>query len=100
MNTFSLATGLALIYAAYFLPRSPDTQLAVAASLFPLTSPIVLLIRIVASEVPDWQIILSQVLLWGTAVLGLWGLRFLLRLNFVAYAPRFEIRRWLKKVIG
>jgi ABC-2 type transport system permease protein len=99
-NTFSLATGLALVYAAYFLPRSPDTPLAVATSLIPLTSPIVLLVRIVASEVPSWQIILSQILLWGSSILGLWGLRYLLRMNMVSYAARFEMRRWLKRVIG
>jgi ABC-2 type transport system permease protein len=99
-NTFSLATGLALVYAAYFLPRSPDTPLAIATSLIPLTSPIVLLVRIVASEVPSWQIILSQILLWGSSILGLWGLRYLLRMNMVSYAARFEMRRWLKRVIG
>jgi ABC-2 type transport system permease protein len=100
LNSFSLATGLALVYAAYFLPRNPDTPLAVAASLIPLTSPIVLLVRIVASEVPAWQIILGQVLLWGSGVLGLWSLRYLLRANLVAYAARFEMGRWVRRVIG
>ena len=99
-NTFSLATGLALIYAAYFLPRSPDTPFAIVTSLIPLTSPIVLLVRIVASEVPTWQIVLSQFLLWGSGLAGLWGLRYLLRVNMVSYAVRFQTRRWLKRVIG
>ena len=96
-NTLSLATGLALIYAAYFVPRSPDTALAVATSLTPFTSPIVMLVRVVASEVPQWQIVLSQVLLWGTAVAGMWGLRYLLHVNMVSYAARFEVRRWVKQ---
>ena len=99
-NTFSLATGLALVYAAYFLPRNPDTPLAIITSLIPLTSPIVLLVRLVASEVPTWQLVLSQALLWGTGLFGLWSLRYLLRANMVSYAPRFEMRRWLKRVIG
>jgi ABC-type Na+ efflux pump permease subunit len=73
--------------------------LAVVASLIPLTSPIVLLVRIVASEVPGWQIALSQILLWGSGLLGLWSLRYLLRANMVSYAGRFEMRRWLKQVI-
>ncbi len=98
-NTFSLATGLALIYAAYFLPRNPDTPLAIVTSLIPLTAPIVLLVRIVASEVPAWQIIWSQLLLWGSGIVGLWGLRYLLRANMVSYAARFQTRQWLKRMI-
>lgn len=98
-NTLSLATGLALIYAAYFLPRNPDTPLAVVTSFIPLTSPIVLLVRVVASEVPVWQVVLAQVLLWGTAVAGMWGLRALLRANMVSYAARFETWQWVKGVL-
>ncbi|MFQ5616548.1 MAG: hypothetical protein ACE5GO_08830 [Anaerolineales bacterium] len=44
-----------------------------------------MLIRIVASEVPKWQIVLSQVFLWGSIVLSMFGLRWLLRRNLVSY---------------
>jgi hypothetical protein len=43
--------------------------------------------------------VVSQVVLWGTAVLGLYALRYLLNANLVAYAERFQIRRWLKSSI-
>ena len=90
------AGGLGIVYATYFLPRNPDTALAVVGSLFPLTAPLVLLIRLVASEVPVWQIVLSQVMLWGTVGLGLWALGGLLRRNLVSYAPRFKVIEWIK----
>ncbi|GAB4581427.1 MAG: hypothetical protein Fur0022_41740 [Anaerolineales bacterium] len=90
------AGGLGMLYATYFLPRNPDTILAVAGSLFPLTAPLVLLIRLVASEVPTWQIVASQVLLWGTVAVGLWALGGLLKRNLVSYAPKFKVFGWVK----
>jgi UDP-N-acetylglucosamine 2-epimerase len=61
--------------------------------------PYMLVIYHPASEVPTWQVVVSQVVLWGTAVLGLYALRYLLNANLVAYAERFQIRRWLKSSI-
>jgi ABC-2 type transport system permease protein len=90
------AGGLGMLYATYFLPRNPDTTLAVVGSLFPLTSPLVLLIRLVASEVPTWQIVASQVLLWGTILFGLWSLGGLLKRNLVSYAPKFKLTAWVR----
>jgi len=94
------AGGLGIVYATYFLPRNPDTALAVVGSLFPLTSPLVLLIRLVASEVPMWQIVASQGLLWGAVVLGLLSLGGLLKRNLVSYAPRFKVIAWLRGIFG
>jgi ABC-2 type transport system permease protein len=99
--TINSVVGISLIYAAYFIPRNPDTPLAVATTLFPVTAPLVLLIRVVVSEVPAWQIILSQVLLWGTNVLGLFWLRRLLKVNLVANTTPFSMRAWLReRLIG
>ncbi len=96
-NTINMVVGIGLLYAAYFVPRNPHTPLAVAASLFPFTASLVLLIRVVVSEVPLWQIILSQVILWGTNIASLFWLRRLLQTNLVAYGPPFSLRRWVKQ---
>ncbi|MCB0167958.1 MAG: ABC transporter permease [Anaerolineae bacterium] len=85
-NSVNMLMTVILLYAFYFLPRNPDTLLAVTASLFPLTSAVVLLIRLVTSEVPLWQVVLSQLLLWGTVVGGIFWLRRLLEANLVAHA--------------
>ena len=95
-STTNSMVGISLIYAAYFVPRNPHAPLAVAASLFPLTSPLVLLIRAVVSDVPQWQITLGLVLLWGTNVLGVLWLRRLLKANMVAGSGSFSLRSWLK----
>lgn len=90
------AGGLGMLYALYFVPRNPDTPLAVAGSLFPLTAPVVLLVRLVSSEVPVWQIVVSQVLLWGAVGGGLLSLGGLLKRNLVSYAPKFKVLAWVR----
>lgn len=92
----NMASGFGLLYATYFIPRNPHTPLAIFTSLLPITSPIVLMIRIVVSQVPQWQIILAQILLWTTNILALIWLRRLLQANLVAYRPPFRLRAWLK----
>ena len=96
-STINSVVGISLIYAAYFVPRNPDSPLAVAASLRPLTAPLVLLIRVVVSDVPTWQIILSLALLWGTNLWGLFWLRQLLKANLVANSTSFKFRDWVKQ---
>ena len=98
-STFNSIMGLGLLYAAYFVPRNLHTPVAIAASLFPLTAPLVLLVRVVVSEVPLWQIGLSQTLLWGSSIAGVFWLRRLLRANLVASATPFSLRYWLKQKV-
>jgi ABC-2 type transport system permease protein len=95
-NTLNWVAGLGWLYAIALVPRSPHTPLALAASLFPLTSPIVLMIRLIVAEVPGWQIVLSQGLLWGTNIACLFWLRYLLTTNLVASTSRFRLLPWLK----
>lgn len=96
-STFNAVVGLGLLYATYFVPRNPHTPLAIAASLFPLTAPLVLLVRVVVTEVPAWQIFVSQLLLWGSSIASLFWLRRLLRANLVANTTPFSLPQWLKK---
>jgi ABC-2 type transport system permease protein len=94
-SMMNMVSGFGLIYATYFIPRNPHTMLAIASSIFPLTSPMVLMIRLVVSEVPTWQIILAQLLLWLTNLLAIFFLFRLLKSNLVAYKPPFILRTWL-----
>ncbi|MDM8527593.1 ABC transporter permease [Anaerolineales bacterium HSG24] len=99
MQLFSLvnlASGFGLLYATYLIPRNPHTWLAIGASLFPITSPIVLMIRVVVSEVPQWQIITPPSLLWLTNKIVLIWLEHLVRANLVASRQPFKLGSWIK----
>ena len=90
-------TAFSLTYAMAFVPRDPNTTLAVVTSLIPFTSPIVMLVRLSTTTVPAWQITLSLAILWATIILCVYSLRFLLKFNLVAYAERFRWRTWLRQ---
>lgn len=90
-------TTLGLIYALSYVPLAPDAPLSVITSLFPLTSPIVMLVRLHTGTVPNWQVNLSIGLLWFSILLMVINLRFLLRLNLLAYARRWHLREWLRR---
>jgi ABC-2 type transport system permease protein len=50
------------------LVQQPNGFLAVAFSLFPLTSPVTMMLRLSITTVPPWQLALSVILLMLTAV--------------------------------
>jgi ABC-2 type transport system permease protein len=85
-----------------FLPvmiKDPNSVWSVAATLFPLTSPYVMISRMGMAPVPYWQIALSLVLLmlttWGT----LWLSSRLYRVGILMYGKRAtlpELVRWLR----
>ena len=96
LNAFGWVVGISLIYVMYFVPRNPDTWLAIFGSLFPFTAPIIMPVRNVVSSVPSWQLILAQVLLWGTNILGILWIKALLKANLVKYSAMFSFGQWLK----
>ena len=74
--------------------------LAFWASLVPFTSPVVMLVRIVARTPPLWQIVLSFVIGFGTVVLLIWVAARIYRVGMLMYGKRAtipEIMRWLKQ---
>ncbi len=48
--------------------NDPDSALSIGLSLFPLTSPILMVVRMAVTDVPVWQVALSLVLLAGAFV--------------------------------
>lgn len=79
--------------------RRPDSQLAFWLSQFPLTSPILMFVRIVVQQPPMWQILLSIFILiatiWGTVLLC----SRIYRVGILMYGKRPtlpEILRWIK----
>ena len=86
------------IYAAMYSVENTDGPLAFWSSMFPLTSPIVMMVRI-PFNVPLWQEILSLVLLYGTALLFVWLGARIYRVGILMYGKKpsiKEICKWIR----
>ena len=77
--------------------RAPHSPLAVAASIFPLFSPIVMPGRL-AFNPPVWQVVLSIVVLLGTALFFVWLAGRIYRVGILMYGKKVtlkEIGKWM-----
>ena len=86
------------LYAGIFSVENPDGPLAFWCSLFPLTSPVVMMIRI-PFDVPWWQIILSLSLLFATACGVIWFSAKIYRVGILMYGKKptmKEMVRWIR----
>lgn len=78
--------------------NDPHGTVAVVFSLIPLTSPIVMLMRI-PFGVPLWQLALSVVLLYGTFIFVVWFAAKIYRVGILMYGKKpswKELFKWLK----
>lgn len=94
---------LAIYVGAFSVFENPHGPIAVAFSLFPLTSPIVMLMRLSFGIGPEgvhwWQFILSIVLLAGTFLFIVWLAAKIYRVGILMYGkkPSYkELYKWLK----
>ncbi len=86
------------IYVGFSVIENPHGPIAVGFSIFPLTSPIVMLMRI-PFGVPWWQIITSMVLLLATFLGVVWFAAKIYRVGILMYGkkPSYkEMYKWLK----
>ena len=88
---------LSIVMMQFFI-MNPDGQLAVWMSIFPLTSPIVMMLRI-PFGVPWWQIILAAVLLVATFLFLTWLAGKIYRTGILMYGKKAsykELWKWLR----
>lgn len=88
---------LAFIIMTSVVMRSPNSSLSVFASIFPLFSPIVMPGRL-AFDPPWWQVALSIILLFATAILFVWIAGRIYRVGILMYGKKVtfkEIGRWM-----
>lgn len=86
------------IYIGFSVIENPHGPIALGFSLFPLTSPIVMLMRI-PFGVPWWQIAVSMVLLLLTFIAIVWFAAKIYRVGILMYGkkPTYkELYKWLK----
>ena len=83
------------LYAAMGSADNTDGPLAFWASMFPLTSPIVMMVRIPFS-VPLWQELLSIGLLYATAIFFIWASARIYRVGILMYGKKPSVKDMIK----
>ncbi len=83
------------LYAGIYSMNNPDGPLAVWGSLIPFTSPIVMMVRL-PFDVPVWELILSFVLLYATAILIVWLSSKIYRVGILMYGKKPGIKEMIK----
>lgn len=83
------------LYAAMYSIENTNGPLAFWASMFPLTSPIVMMIRI-PFNVPLWEELLSLAILYGTAILFVWVSAKIYRVGILMYGKKPSIKEMIK----
>ncbi len=79
------------------LTESPNSLLAVAMSLIPITAPITMPLRVSFTEVPSWQIIACLALLVAGAAGSLWLAGRTFRIGMLRYGKRIAWREVFRK---
>jgi hypothetical protein len=86
------------LYAGVYSMENPDGPLAFWCSLIPLTSPVVMMVRL-PFDVPYWQLFLSVGLLYGTSILITWLSAKIYRVGILMYGKKPDIKeliKWMK----
>lgn len=79
---------------------SPDSPLSIGLSLFPLTSPTTMMLRLAATDVPLWQILVALALLVVTALLMVRAVAGMFRAQTLLSGQSFKIGLFLKALAG
>lgn len=75
---------------------TPDAPLAVVLSLIPMFSPVLMLMRLFATEVPWWQVLLSVLLMVGSIIGAVWIAGRIYRIGILRYGQRPKFRQLLR----
>jgi ABC-2 type transport system permease protein len=82
------------------LIRAPNGGLAVGLSLFPLTSPVTMMLRLAATSVPVWQILLSIFILLGAVFLAIRAAAGMFRAQTLLSGQKFSLKTFLLALAG
>lgn len=80
--------------------RSPNGIYSILLSLFPLTSPLAMVVRLLLTDVPFWQCILALGILWGTVLVVLRLVSGLFRAQYLLYNQPFHWRVFVNALMG
>jgi ABC-2 type transport system permease protein len=78
----------------------PESGLPVALSLFPLTSPVAMMARMTATEVPLWQPLLAAALQLATAIVIVRAVARLFRAQILLSGQPFSLKTYGRVLLG
>jgi ABC-2 type transport system permease protein len=76
--------------------NAPDSTLAIVLSMVPMFSPILMVMRVFATEVPWWQLAASVLLMLGSIVGAIWLAGRIYRIGILRYGQRPSLRQLLR----
>ncbi|MDO4790071.1 MAG: ABC transporter permease [Porphyromonas sp.] len=89
---------LLAFYFGFYAANNPDAPLTVFGSMFPLSSPVVMMVRL-PFEPPMWQLVLSVVILIASALGSIWFASRIYRVGILMYGkkPSYKtLMQWLR----
>jgi ABC-2 type transport system permease protein len=82
------------------LVEQPHGALAVGLSMFPLTAPVAMMTRMAGTSVPWWQLVITVILLAGTAVLVVRSVARLFHAQTLLSGQPFSAKRFARALLG
>ncbi len=101
-QTLTLPISLPIILTIMFIGSvvsAPNSSLSVILSLFPLFTPILMTVRVAATDVPWWQVVLSVILTVAAFQGSIWIAARIYRIGILSYGKKptlREIVRWIR----
>ena len=81
--------------------ENPNSTTSVIASFVPILSPFVMILRLTATpDIPVWQIIVTQIMLWASAIFVVWAAAKVFRMGVLMYGKQpsvGELITWLRR---
>ena len=99
MMPITLPLIFAIMIATTSVINNPDSTLAVATSIIPLTSPIVMMVRI-PFGVPAWEIVASMLALIGFFLVAVWGAGKIYQTGILLYGKKIGYKDMIGWVFG
>ena len=99
-SMFVSAPLIACLMVFVFIINKPESGLAVGMSLFPFTAPVIMMTRLVVSDVPLWQLMLAVVLMTLTVVWIITSIARLFHAQIMLAGSPLKLTRFLRAFIG
>jgi ABC-2 type transport system permease protein len=103
-TSFPIMVVLAPLIVVYMflvvIVQRPDSALAIALSLFPLTSPVAMMARLTATQVPVWQPVLAAALQLLSSILIVRAVARLFRAQTLLSGQPFSLKTYGRTLLG